>query len=360
MGVEFLFERTVAQKIGFIEGNMAQEIYDIAIIGGGPVGMFAAFYAGLRDTKVILLESLATLGGQVTSLYPEKTILDVAGFSATKGTDFIAALSQQLQRFPVDIRTQTTVVNLEKSGNLFTVTTNNGTSIQATTVIVATGKGAFEPRKIQVAGVDNLVGQGVHYFIKNKHDFDNHHIAIAGGGDTAVDMATMLSHIAAETTLIHRRDNFRAMEQSVKTLMASKVIRETPKKILSVSKQPDGRLKLRLAHVKDNQQVNDIIVDDLIINYGFISENKTIQAWAVQPKLAGQVFAVNQTLETNVPGLFAIGDASHYIGKADLIAIGLGEAPSAVNAAIRCFDPNRGGPGHSSSMVLKDTIVRND
>lgn len=330
------------------------ELYDVAIIGGGPVGMFTAFYAGLRDTKAVLVESLATLGGQVTSLYPEKKILDVAGFTGIKGSALIDSLAEQMKLFPVDIKTSTTVTNVTKTGDLFTVINDNGLSFQAKTIIITTGKGSFEPRKMQVSGVDELVGQGIHYFVTNKHDFDNHDVAIAGGGDSAIDMATMLNEFTHSTRIIHRRDQFRAMEQSVKQLNQSSVIKETPKKVSQIEKQSDGKLKITLAQVKNDQVTNDICVDDLIINYGFISENKTVHGWDIQPENKGQAFSVDQTMQTTIPGVFAIGDASHYEGKADLIAVGFGEAPTAVNAAIQFFDPQRRGPGHSSSMVIQD------
>ena len=234
--------------------QMTQEPYDIAIIGGGPVGMFAAFYASLRDTKVVLIESLAMLGGQVMSLYPEKRILDVAGFPGVKGADFIAALDQQLGMFPVDVKLNTTVTNVEQATDLFHLATSQGETIQAKTVIITTGKGAFEPRKMQVDGVAELVGQGVHYFVTDPQIFKNHDIAIAGGGDSAVDMAVMLNDIAASTRLIHRRETFRAMEQSVNALNASDVIQETPQKIVAIEKLANGQLQLTLAHVKDDQK----------------------------------------------------------------------------------------------------------
>lgn len=332
---------------------MTQEPYDIAIIGGGPVGMFAAFYASLRDTKVVLIESLAMLGGQVMSLYPEKKILDVAGFPGVKGADFIAALEQQLALFPVDVKLNTTVTDVAQVTDGFRLTTQQGDTIQAKTVIITTGKGAFEPRKMQVDGVEELVGHGVHYFVTDKQSFKNHTIAIAGGGDSAVDMAVMLNDIAATTHIIHRRETFRAMEQSVNALQASAVIQETPQKIVAIDRLENGQLQLTLAHVKDTTQQHALIVDDLIINYGFISESKTIQGWTIQPALSGTGFAVDQEMATNIPGVFAIGDANHYVGKADLIAVGFGEAPNAVNAAIRYFDPHRGGPVHSSSLMLK-------
>ncbi|GMA69653.1 hypothetical protein GCM10025879_08990 [Leuconostoc litchii] len=240
-----------------------------------------------------------------------------------------------MQLFPIEVKTSATVTNLTKTDGLFTVEINYKQTFQAKTVIIATGKGAFEPRKMQGNNVNELVGQGVHYFVPNKHYFDQHDVAIAGGGDSAVDMATMLNELTHSTTLIHRRNQFRAMEQSVKLLDESSVVKETPKKVMNVTKQDDGKLKIILAQVKDETVVNEIIVDDLIINYGFISENKTVQSWAVQPGHNNQEFSVNQNLQTTVPGVFAIGDASFYDGKADLIAVGFGEAPTAVNAAIK-------------------------
>lgn len=142
----------------------------------------------------------------------------------------IDSLDEQMKLFPIDIKTSTTVTNVTKTNDLFTVTINNGSSFQAKTIIITTGKGSFEPRKMQVSGVDQLVGQGIHYFVTNKHDFDNHDVAIAGGGDSAIDMATMLNEFTHSTRIIHRRDQFRAMEQSVKQLSQSSVIKETPKK----------------------------------------------------------------------------------------------------------------------------------
>ena len=274
------------------------ELYDVAIIGGGPVGMFTAFYAGLRDTKAVLVESLATLGGQVTSLYPEKKILDVAGFTGIKGSALIDSLDEQMKLFPIDIKTSTTVTNVTKTNDLFTVTINNGSSFQAKTIIITTGKGSFEPRKMQVSGVDQLVGQGIHYFVTNKHDFDNH------------DVATMLNEFTHSTRIIHRRDQFRAMEQSVKQLSQSSVIKETPKKVSQIEKQSDGKLKITLAQVKNDQVTNDICVDDLIINYGFISENKIVHGWDIQPENEGQAFSVDQAMQTTIPGVFGIWAAS--------------------------------------------------
>lgn len=331
------------------------EQYDIAIVGGGPVGMFAAFYAGLRDTKTVLVESLAMLGGQVSALYPDKRILDVAGFVGLTGRTLIEQLSAQMAVFPVDVQLETTVIDVQALGETtpnFLVTTNKG-QFQAKTVIVATGKGAFKPRELAVTGVDELLGKGVHYFVRDKHAFDGRDVMIAGGGDSAVDMALMLDEVTQTTRILHRREQFRALEQSVKALQQNPaIIQETPKKITAIQRQTNGKLAVHVAHVKDATQQAVIEVDDLVINYGFVSENKTVMNWQIQPELVRYVYATQQNAQTSIPGVFAIGDASHYDGKADLIATGFGEAPVAVNAAIQAFDPSRGGPGHSSSMVL--------
>ena len=325
--------------------------YDIAIIGGGPVGMFAAFYAGLRDTKAVLIESMATLGGQVSALYPEKHIFDVAGFPNIKGRDLVEQLTQQMAKFPIEVLTHTTVSDVVKQDERFIITTNQS-MIVAKSIIVATGKGAFEPRKMQIEGVEPLVGHGVHYFVPDPEQFRNHDIAIAGGGDSAVDMAVMLNEVANQTTIIHRREQFRAMEQSVKALNASDIDQATPRRVVQVIPTVSQKLEITLAHVKNPDDIQTIVVDDLTINYGFISENKTVLGWQAQPESVMQGMIVNQEMATNIPGYFVIGDANYYDGKNDLIAIGFGEAPAAINAAIRFFDPHRGGPGHSSAMSL--------
>ncbi len=207
------------------------------------------------------------------------------------------------------------MTNVQKQHELFTITTDNNQSFQAKTVIVTTGKGSFEPRKIQIDGVESLIGQGVHYFVTNKQDFVDHDVVIAGGGDSAVDMATMLNEVTASTRIIHRRDTFRAMEQSVNALNNSTVIKETPKKIVSVNKQVDGKLAITLAHVKAPDDITVLSVDDLIINYGFLSKIKRYNLGIFNPHMMAKFLVLISNYKRVLMVCLLLGMLVTILGK---------------------------------------------
>ncbi|CAK1248598.1 NAD(P)/FAD-dependent oxidoreductase [Fructobacillus tropaeoli] len=330
-----------------------EKTYDIIIVGGGPVGLFAAFYAGLRNTKVLLLEALTDLGGQVQTLYPDKKIWDVAGLPGASGRELIDRLKKQLAKFPVDVQTEAKVTDIVRVGGNWQIAINDGqTSVTGRSVILATGKGAFEPRRLQIDNEAELEGHGLSYFAPDLSLYKNQEVAVLGGGDSAVDLAEQLDSIAKRTYLIHRRDQFRALEQAVLALEQTKVIKKTPKKVKSAQKTADGRLELTLQHVKDKDQQEQLVVDNLLVQYGFLTKGQADTGWQVDLDWDSAGIVVTDQMKTKQPGLFAIGDASSYPNHVDLIATGFGQAPAAVNAAIAAIDPDRGGPGHSSSMNL--------
>lgn len=329
---------------------------DLTIIGAGPVGMFAAFYASLRELDVTVIESLESVGGQVANLYPQKTILDIAGYVNTTGAEIIKELDKQMRQFPQDLYLDTTVIDVQPNGTEFDITTDKG-SFHTKSVIVATGKGAFEPRRLPEAVENGLEGQGIHYFLNDVEDFRDHRVLVAGGGDSAVDMSTLLDTVAAEVHLTHRRDKFRAMEHAVSELQKSRVAIETPYNIETVEKAEDGSLNVTLAKVREDEK-KVLNVDDLMVNYGFTSENKIVAGWTVQPEVERQKFTVSQEMETTVPGLFAVGDVAEYPGKAELIATGFGEVPTAVNSIIKRIYPDRQGPVHSSGLVIENGEIK--
>ncbi|CAK1252901.1 FAD-dependent oxidoreductase [Fructobacillus tropaeoli] len=330
-----------------------EKTYDIIIVGGGPVGLFAAFYAGLRNTKVLLLEALTDLGGQVQTLYPDKKIWDVAGLPGASGRELIDRLKKQLAKFPVDVQTEAKVTDIVRVGDNWQLTINDGqTSVTGRSVILATGKGAFEPRRLQIDNEVELEGQGLSYFAPDLSLYKNQEVAVLGGGDSAVDLAEQLDSIAKRTYLIHRRDQFRALEQAVLALEKTKVIKKTPQKVKSAQKTADGRLELMLQHVKDKDQQEQLVVDNLLVQYGFLTKGQADTGWQVDLDWDSAGIVVTDQMKTKQPALFAIGDASSYPNHVDLIATGFGQAPAAVNAAIAAIDPDRGGPGHSSSMNL--------
>src|SRR5699024_228645 len=207
------------------EHNMSEnrEVYDITIIGGGPAGLFTAFYGGLRNAKVKIIESLPELGGQLTALYPEKFIYDVAGFSKISAKDMVDKLVDQLSIFPITFCLGQSVNKVEKLEDKSFKLTTNKEEHYTKTIIIAAGNGAFAPRKLDVENATNYEGKNLHYFIKDMDEFKDQDVVICGGGDSAVDWANMLEPIAKKVSIIHRRDDFRAHEHSVTMMEQSSV-----------------------------------------------------------------------------------------------------------------------------------------
>lgn len=325
------------------------ETYDITIIGGGPAGMFAAFYAGMHNAKTQLVESLAELGGQVNALYPEKTILDVAGFPAVSGRDLIANQRRQLDQFPLTIKTGQAVTNVAATDDGFTITTAAGTT-QTKAVIIAVGNGAFTPRKLNVANAADFEGQHLFYSARDLDHFRGHDVMVAGGGDAAIDQALMLEKVAKSVTLLHRRDQFRGLAHMVDLLRASTVTVQTPYLIRDLQATADDRLDVTLKQVGSQDDMTHATVDDLVVSYGFTADHHALDAWDVDLAEDHRLIAVDSTMATSVPGIYAIGDGVMYPGKQPLIATGYGEAPVAVRSIMTRYFPDRRGPVHSTSL----------
>lgn len=320
------------------------EIYDITIIGGGPVGLFAAFYANLRESKVKLIDSLDQLGGQPAILYPEKTILDLPGFPSITGQGLTENLIAQLNTFETEICLGETLLEIEHETDHYRLVTSKGEHLSKT-VIIAMGGGAFKARPLDIEGAENF--DNVHYHVQNMEQFKDKKIAILGGGDSAVDWALAFEKIA-DTTLIHRRDNFRALEHSVTNLKASKVQIKTPYIPHGLEGENGKATHLHVAHSK-SKEAHPIEVDHIFVNYGFKSSIGNLKEWGLE--LERNKIVVNTKLETNRPGIYAIGDCCTYPGKAAMIATGFGEAPTAINNAVHFIDPKQKvQPKHSTSM----------
>ncbi|WP_429971520.1 NAD(P)/FAD-dependent oxidoreductase [Fructilactobacillus sp. Tb1] len=327
---------------------MSHKLYDITIIGGGPIGMFAGFYAGLRNAKVQVIESLAELGGQVNALYPEKTILDVAGFAGLTGAELVNNLQAQLDTMPeVEQRVGTKVMNVVRQDDHFDIETD-GKTYQSKAVILATGNGSFKPRELRAENADVLADKFISYSVRNLQKFAGKDVMVAGGGDSAVDMALMLETVANKVSLLHRRNEFRGLEHMIDKLNTSSVEILTPYLIKRLDDK-DGRLQVTAKKVKTDDE-ETFVVDDLVVNYGFISNNKDLQSWQIQPALNHHLVEVNQEMETSEPNVFSIGDQATYLGKDTLITTGFGEAPLAVNAIMKRLYPDRHTPIHSTSL----------
>lgn len=324
-----------------------QDIIDIIVIGGGPAGMFASFYAGMRQASVKIIESMPQLGGQLAALYPEKYIYDVAGFPKVTAQDLVNNLLAQMKHFPIDICLEEKVHQVvKKEERLFEITTEKGTHLSRA-VIITGGVGAFEPRRLELPEAAQFEKKNLHYFVSDLNAFAGQKVIISGGGDSAVDWALMLEPIAEKVTLIHRRDKFRAHEHSVENLMKSKVNIVTPTEITRLH----GSSRIEQVTLRDIKSGKETLldVDAVIVNFGFVSSLGPIAEWGLT--IENGSIVVDSRMETNIPGIFAAGDITAYPGKLKLIAVGFGEAPTAINNAKVYIDPTaKLSPGHSSNL----------
>lgn len=322
--------------------------YDITIIGGGPAGMFAGFYAGLRNAKTQIIESLSELGGQVAALYPEKTILDVGGYPQIKARQLVDQLEKQLQDAKTTVKLNQTVIDVAKDENGYQVTTNKGTTTTKG-IIIATGVGAFNPRKLAVKNSDDFEGKSLFYSVKNLAQFKDKTVLVAGGGDAAIDEALLLKSVAKKVYLLHRRDKFRAMESSVDKLIQSAIEPVTPYLINGLTQLDNGQVKVEVKKMKTDD-MKDLVVDKIVVNYGFIAQDDALNKWTNHPETSRGTINVTASGLTDLDNVYAIGDVSKYEGKQPLIATAFGEAPIAVNAIMKHIYPDRRGPVHSTSM----------
>lgn len=325
-----------------------KEIFDLTIIGGGPVGMFTAFYAGLRQAKVKIIEALPQIGGQPGMLYAEKKIYDIAGLPEITGEDLIKNLKEQMSRFDTTIHCNEEAFDFHKDEDGIIEIQTSKQKHYTKAIIITAGNGAFRPRKLEINHADQYEDANLHYFVNNIEGFRDKVVAICGGGDSAVDWALTLEPIAKKVYLIHRRPQFRAQEHSIHLLSKSSVEIVTP--FVPIEIKGDGQTLSSVVlqeSRKDNTQ--EIEVDDFLINYGFSSSIGGLKKWGYEVK--GNSIVVNTKMETSISGIYAVGDICTYDGKVKLIATGFGEAPTAVNNAMAYINPNnRVQPMHSTSL----------
>ncbi len=322
---------------------------DIIVIGAGPAGLFAAFYTGMRDLTVRLIDALPEPGGQLTALYPEKYIYDVAGLPKVLAKDLVRAQMEQLAPFKPVFTLGDRAERLEQSGAGWMVTTASGKQYEAAAVIIAGGLGAFEPRKLTAEGVSRFEGKGLTYAVRDLEEYRGKRVLIIGGGDSAVDWVLMLKGIAKEVTLIHRRNSFRAHAASTNQMIhaaeAGEVTILTPYELERLG----GEIRLEQAVIFNNttKETRTLAVDAVISMVGYLSKLGPIASWGLE--LQGERIQVSPTMETNLPGVFAIGDIAVYPGKLKLIVTGYGEAAIAANHAAVVANPElKVEPGHSS------------
>ena len=324
------------------------DLLDVTIIGAGPTGLFGAFYAGMRNMSVKIVDALPEAGGQLAALYPEKYIYDAPGFPKVVAKDLVQMLLEQAAQWNPTMCLGERVLNLTQDAEGHWTIETDKNEHKSRTVVICAGVGAFAPNKLNAPGVSELEGVGVHYFVKEKAAFKDKNLLIVGGGDSAVDWALNLQDVAKSITLIHRRDEFRAHESSVTEMRNSKARILTPYEVKEVA----GNGKIERVTILQNktQEEDTLAVDAILVNIGFKADIGPIREWGLTLEKRGIV--VNTRMETNLPGVYAAGDIAAEEIKMNLIATGYGQAALAVNVAKNYIDPKSSiFPGHSSEKM---------
>jgi thioredoxin reductase len=324
---------------------VAQIDVDILIVGAGPSGLYGAYYAGFRGLTCAVVDALPEAGGQVTALYPEKMIFDIAGFPSVRGKDLINNLVAQAAPFSPTYLLGEQAVSYEHTGDGVVITTEAGTVVRAKAVVVTGGIGTFNPRPLP--GAADWHGKGMSYVVPSFEPYRDKDVVVVGGGDSALDWALGLEEIARSVTLVHRRDAFRAHAHSVKLLRDSTVSLCTPAQVVGIS----GTDRVEAVSVRnvETKQVTELAAHEIVAALGFTADITPLEAWGLDVQERRVV--VDTTMATNLPRVFAAGDITEYEGKVRLISVGFGEVATAVCNAATVIDPEATVfPGHSTEQ----------
>lgn len=335
---------------------MPPEIKDITIIGGGPTGIFALFYAGMRRATAQLVDALPELGGQLAALYPEKYIFDVAGFPKVLAKDLVKSLAEQARQFDQPMHLAQRVVGLEEENGHFVLVTDRD-RFPSRSILIAAGIGAFSPRRLPQVCAEPWYGRGIFDVVTDPEAFRDQRVVIIGGGDTAFDWGTQLLDRATHVTIVHRSDRFRAHGATVAQFQAA--VGENRAALLTFhelhdircASTPDKFSHVVLRDVKAKTMTREIDADVVLPMLGFVSDIGPLAEWGLT--LDKDEIVVNSMMETGRRGIYAAGDVTTYPGKLKLIATGFAEAAAAVNQAVHHVYPEKKvAPGHSSNMSI--------
>lgn len=315
---------------------------DIAVVGAGPVGLFAIFEAGLLKMRCHLLDYLPQVGGQLSEIYPKKPIYDIPGYPSVLAQDLVDNLMKQAEPFKPTFTLGERIESLEKRDERdFVLTTNMGTEVHAKVVVIAGGLGCFEPRKPEIAGLENFEnGKGVNYMILDPEKYRNQKMVIAGGGDSALDWTIFLADVCSELTLVHRSESFRGAPDSVNKVM--KLAEEGRIKLLlnSTIGSVSGNGTLESLEVSNTKTQEKLILatDHLIPLFGLSPKLGPIENWGLN--IDKNAIEVNvDDYSTNIEGIYAIGDINTYKNKLKLILCGFHEASLMSHSAYKYMNP---------------------
>ncbi len=323
------------------------EIRDVTVIGAGPVGLCTAFWAGMREASSRIIDSLPEIGGQLTTLYPEKWIFDVPGHPKVLAKDLVSQLREQIEPFDVPIHLETTAETIawegEGSERVVVLRTSEGDELRSRTVIIAGGHGAFEPKRLPLSDIDMepWEGRGAHYLVGDKSEFAGKRVVIVGGGDSACDWVLNLLDTAAHVSLVHRRDGFRAHEATVSQVRAAAETAHVDLHVPYVVKDVAGNGEVQgvvLHHAAEGEQnVVELACDSILLQLGFSTKLGPLKDWGFE--LDKNAIRVGPTFETSLERVWACGDITTFDGKIKLIATGFGEAAVAVAQAVQTIRP---------------------
>jgi thioredoxin reductase len=324
---------------------------DLLIVGAGPVGLFGAYYAGVRTLSIAVLDSLEEPGGQITAMYPEKSIFDVAGFPAIRGRDLVEQLLAQAAPFSPTYLLGHQAVGLERgSDGAFAVTTSQGLRVECRAIVITGGIGTFTPRPLPAGG--EYLGRGLVHFVPDPSAYEGQNIVVVGGGDSALDWALMLEPIGKSVTVVHRRAEFRAHPHSVELLKASSVTMVTDAQICAVRGEPG----IDEVDIEVAGEVQTLPCDKLVAALGFTANLGPLMEWGIE--IRKRQVIVDTMGRTTVQGIYAAGDIVDYQGKVKLIATGFGEVATAVNNAAAYLNPHVSAfPGHLSDYAPPGTTA---
>jgi thioredoxin reductase (NADPH) len=324
------------------------EIRDITVIGAGPVGLITAFWAGMREASVRIVESLPDIGGQLTTLYPEKWIYDVPGYPRVLAKDLVAQLkAQSIGQFDVPVHLETTADHVvyepdpdDPERQVLRIATDRG-DLLTRTIVIAGGHGAFEPKRLPGYDMTPWEGRGAHYLVSEKAAFAGKRVMIVGGGDSALDWTLNLLDTAAGITLVHRRERFRAHEVTVRAVElaaeAGRVDLRVPYQVRGVS--GNGAIeRVQLFNSADESDVVDVDCDAVLLQLGFKTALGPLKQWPLEVEKGA--IKVDPVMQTSMPGVWAAGDIATFGGKLKLIATGFAEAAIAVAQAVHHIRPD--------------------
>ncbi|ATP41653.1 thioredoxin reductase [Solibacillus sp. R5-41] len=326
------------------------ELYDVTIIGGGPAGMYTAFYSGMRDLKTKIIECGPKLGGRML-IYPEKMIWDVGGVTPIKGEQLISQLEEQAKTFDATIVLNQQVVGLERlEDETFILTTASGEKHYSKTVILAVGYGVLTMQKLEIEGADRYEVTNLHYTVQELEVFRDKHILISGGGNSAVDWANELERIAASVIVVHRRDEFGGHEKNVLKMRESSVDVRTPYEVVQLHGTGDSINHVSISHIETGE-VEKITVDAVIVNHGLKCDYGPLVEWGLEMK--NDVAVVNNKRETNIPGIYGAGDFIDHESKVRLIAGAFTDGVLALNSAKLYIEPDAPKVAYVSSHNIR-------